>query len=95
MLQENLIFSTKFFLFFHLLNTSFPSLFFLSFFFITLNYNYNDFIIYLLFLFILGFHNVSITDLRTNHFQPEGNDMYHDPNMEGIDSNMYGIQMVQ
>jgi hypothetical protein len=28
--------------------------------------------------------------LRTNHFQPKGDDMHHDSNMEGVDSNVYG-----
>jgi hypothetical protein len=34
--------------------------------------------------------DVDDSDLRTNHFQPKGDDMHHDYNMEGVDSNVYG-----
>ena len=34
--------------------------------------------------------DVDDSDLRINHFQPEGYDMHHDSNMEGDDSNMCG-----
>jgi hypothetical protein len=34
--------------------------------------------------------DVDDSDLRTNHFQLEGDDMHHDSNMEGADFNVYG-----
>jgi hypothetical protein len=34
--------------------------------------------------------DVDDSDLRTNHFQPKGDDMHHDYNMKGVDSNVYG-----
>ena len=34
--------------------------------------------------------DVDDSDLRTNHFQPEGNDMYHDSIMEKANANVYG-----
>jgi hypothetical protein len=34
--------------------------------------------------------DVDDSDLRINHFQPEGYDRHHDSNMEGADSNIYG-----
>jgi len=36
----------------------------------------------------LYLEDVDKSDLRTNHFQPEGDDMHHDSNMEGIYSNV-------
>ena len=34
--------------------------------------------------------DVDDSNLRTNHFQPEGDDMHHDSNMEVADSNVFG-----
>jgi hypothetical protein len=34
--------------------------------------------------------DVDDLDLRTNHFQPKGDDIHHDYNIEEVDSNMYG-----
>ena len=34
--------------------------------------------------------DVDDSDLRTNHFQLEGDDMHHDSKMEGADFNVYG-----
>ena len=34
--------------------------------------------------------DVDDSNLRTNHFQPEGDDIHHDSNMKGVDSNVYG-----
>jgi len=34
--------------------------------------------------------DVDNSDMRTNHFQPESNDMYHDSIMEKANSNVYG-----
>jgi len=34
--------------------------------------------------------DVDDSDLRTNHFQPEGDDMHHDSNMEVANSNVFG-----
>jgi hypothetical protein len=38
----------------------------------------------------LYLEDVDDSDLRTNHFQTEGDDIHHDSNMERADSNLYG-----
>jgi hypothetical protein len=38
----------------------------------------------------LSLEDVDDSDLRTHHFQPEGDDMHHDSNIEGANSNVYG-----